>query len=148
MTIATGGLSGYNAPLIYVARQPKVLLRRGALIMDNSVLARGARHWTTDDIRSRISKSKVVMFAKGSPSQPGDGYSARAFSAMDEIGRPYEMVDVAGDRSIAAALREFAGRMTLPMVFVNGQLITSSETLERMVNSGELRQRVSQAFRP
>ncbi len=116
--------------------------------MDKSIVSGLSRrtHWTTDDIRSRIETNKIVVFAKGDPDHPRDGFSERAFVAMKHTGRPYDVVDVTNNSSIVAALRAYAGRVTLPMVYVDGALVTSSETLQRTLDSGELEEKVNQAF--
>jgi glutaredoxin-related protein len=103
-------------------------------------------YWSKDDIRNRIERSKVVVFSKGKAGKPKDGFSERALSALEDTGRPYEVVDVSEDSSIVAALRAYAGRITLPMVYVDGALVSSSETLQHMVDNGELKAKVDRAF--
>ena len=103
--------------------------------------------WTTDDIRAHIEKSRVVVFAKGTPEHPRCGFSERVFSAMQQSGRPYDSIDVSQDRTILPALRAFTGRpQFLPIVYVNGEIISSSETLEGMIQSGELQRKLETAF--
>ena len=108
--------------------------------MDSSVSSPNARResWTTDDIRKRIDRCSVVVFAKGSHDSPKCGFSERVFSVMEETGVPYELVDVSQNRSILPALTAFAGRQYLPLVFVNGSLVTNFDTLEQMIASGAL----------
>lgn len=102
--------------------------------------------WTTEDVRSRVEKSKVVVFAKGTKEHPLCGFSELVFSAIERSGRPYELVDVSKNRSIVPALKAYSGSPYVPLVFVNGELVSSSETLSRMVSSGELNRRVEAAF--
>lgn len=102
--------------------------------------------WTTDDIRSHIEKSRVVVFAKGTAEHPRCGFSERVFGAMQESGQPYDCIDVSQDRSILPALRAFTGRpQFLPIVYVDGEIISSSETLEGMIQSGELQRKLQAA---
>ena len=101
--------------------------------------------WTTDDIRSHIEKSRVVVFAKGTAEHPRCGFSERVFGAMQESGQTYDCIDVSQDRSILPALRAFTGRpQFLPIVYVDGEIVSSSETLEGMIQSGELQKKLTQ----
>ncbi len=103
--------------------------------------------WTKDDIRNKIEKSKVVVFAKGNQEHPRCGFSERVFKTITDCGKPYEVVDVCEDKSIVPALRAFAGNLSLPAVYVNGDLISTSETLQHMVDTGELKEKVEAAFK-
>lgn len=115
--------------------------------MDQSVAARSSSriYWSTDDIRRKIEKSKIVVFAKGTPERPRDGFSQRAMTAVQASGRPYEVIDVMQDKSIGAALREYAGHRHLPLIFVNGDLVSTSDNLRGMMESGELDDKLASA---
>ena len=104
------------------------------------------RVWTTDDVREKITKSKVVVFAKGNAEKQRCGFSKQAITAIRECEKPCEVVDVSGERSISAALRVYSGHSDLPLVFVEGKLVSSLETLPQMLESGELKQKVESAF--
>lgn len=116
--------------------------------MDQSVASHSSSrtYWTTEDIRHKIEHSKVVVFSKGTIENPRCGFSKQALNAIDDCGTPFEVVDVCTDSSIVAALRTYAGRKSLPLIYVEGALVSSSEELEKMVQSGELRARVTAAF--
>lgn len=117
--------------------------------MDESIRTPSSNrnHWTVDDIRKAIEKSKVVVFAKGTADHPRCGFSERVFSAMRDTGRPYEVIDVYEERSIVPALREFSGGNShLPLVYIDGSLVTTSDTLEHVLQSGELREKLNDAF--
>ena len=103
--------------------------------------------WTTDDIRHKVEQSKIVVFAKGTSEKPGCGYSERLISAVEKCGRPYEVVNVYEDRSIIPALTAYAGHQSLPLVYANGSLVSSSDTQERLMNSGELTTKLEDAFK-
>jgi monothiol glutaredoxin len=102
--------------------------------------------WTTDDIQRKVEGSKVVVFAKGTLETPLCGLSEEVVSAVDACGRPYELVDVCEERSIIPALKAYAGSRYLPLVFVNGQLVSSWETQSSMLKTGELKDQIEKAF--
>ena len=103
--------------------------------------------WTTDDVRNKIEKSKVVVFAKGTPDHPRCGFTERVFMAIQRSGKPYEVIDCYEDRSIVAALKAYSGEQHLPMVYVNGELISSSDNQAEVLHNGELDAKVEEAFK-
>ncbi len=103
--------------------------------------------WTTDDIHSRIQQSKVVVFAKGSDDAPRCGFTERVLNAIKQSGRPFEVVDVYEDRSVIPALKAYSGEHHLPLVYVDGELVSNSDTQEHMLVSGELQGKLEAAFK-
>ena len=116
--------------------------------MDHSIASHSSSrtYWSADDIRSKIEHSKVVVFSKGTIDHPRCGFSEQTLHAVEDCGKPFEVVDVCSDPSIVPALRNVAGRKPLPLVFVDGSLVANSEALYKMIESGELQQRVNAAF--
>ena len=103
--------------------------------------------WTTDDIRSKIECSRVVVFAKGTEDCPRCGFTERVLGAVRDLGRPYELVDVIEDRSVVPALKAFSGELQLPVVYIDGNLINFSENQERLLDSDALKIKLESAFR-
>lgn len=116
--------------------------------MDESVLTPSSNrnHWTVEDIRKTIEQTTVVVFAKGTEDHPRCGFSEMVFSAIRRTGRPFQVVDVSEERSIVPALRKYSGNSHLPHIYVNGSLVTSSDTLESVLESGELDEKLDEAF--
>ena len=102
--------------------------------------------WTTDDVRTRIEKSKVVVFAKGDDGSPRCGFTERVLNAIKQSGRPFEVINVYEDRSVIPALKAYSGEHHLPLVYVDGELVSNSDTQERMLDSGELQAILDAAF--
>lgn len=113
--------------------------------MDRSVISRFANreHWTVDDIRHHIERSKIVLFGRGDTNHPRCGYTKDALNALQISGCDYELVDVAGDPSAGAALRAFAGPVPIPAMYVDGELVGSSDSLYSFIQSGELVRKLS-----
>ena len=99
-------------------------------------------HWTTDDVRNAVSSARVVVFSKGSPSNPKCGFSKRTLSVVEGCGGPFEVVDVTENKSIRAALAVYAGERSLPLVFVDGELVPPSDYLDPVGDAKELTARV------
>lgn len=102
--------------------------------------------WTLEDVQSAIRSAKIVIFAKGNAEKPRCGFTAEAIEAVEKCGQPYEVVDVSSNRSLIPALRKLVGRKMLPLVYVDGLLIGSSEDLQSIVRSGLLSEQVNRAF--
>ncbi len=100
-------------------------------------------HWTVDDVRAVILANPVVIFCRGSQEHPRCGFSERVIAAFTELSLPFEVVDVSGQASIKAALREFTGEKSLPLAFVNGQLVGGFAEIESLVTEGKLSELVS-----
>lgn len=102
-------------------------------------------YWTVKEIEQHIGETSVVVFTKGPEACPKCGFSRNFLEVVKECGKPYKVVDVCEDRSILAALRAYAGAKALPLIYVNGELITTSETFSHMVETGELREKLKAA---
>jgi monothiol glutaredoxin len=99
--------------------------------------------WTLEDVKDTVKSSRVVVFAKGSAAEPKCGFSKRAISVVERCGTPYEVVDVSESRSMRAALAAFSGERALPLVFVDGQLVPTSDYLDGVGAGEEIVARVS-----
>jgi monothiol glutaredoxin len=101
-------------------------------------------NWTVEDVRSQIERSKAVLFGRGNYGNPRCGYTKEAIEALESSGCKYKVVDVAIDPSATAALRAFAGPVALPVMFVDGELVGTSENLSSLISSGELEKKLAQ----
>lgn len=104
------------------------------------------QYWTVDDIKQRMSRSKVVVFGKGTREKPRCGFSAKTFDQLAGLSEAVEVINVCEDKSIIAALRTVTGRKALPIVVIDGTVVSCSDDLPRMLDSGELREQVEKIF--
>ena len=99
--------------------------------------------WTTENIKKLVTENPIVLFAKGTKDQPQCGFSHRAIQVMNQIGQPFEVVNIFDDPSIRPALVEYGGWPTTPQLYVNGELIGGSDIVMEMYESGELQAKVA-----
>ena len=104
------------------------------------------QHWTIDDIREAIEESPVVAFTRGTADHPRCGFSKRVFDIFKDCKKHAEIVDICQDKSILPALRAYAGRKSLPLIFVNGTLACSADTLQHGTDISRLREKVITAL--
>ncbi len=98
----------------------------------------------TPELRQRIetllNSNHVVLFMKGSPSQPNCGFSSKASGILNELLGDYAHVDVLADAEIREGIKIYGQWPTIPQLYVKGELIGGSDIINDMFNSGELHQ--------
>jgi monothiol glutaredoxin len=88
-----------------------------------------------------------VLFAKGTKDQPRCGFSARTIAVFQEIGRPFEVVDILADPAIRQVLSAHSNWPTIPQVYIKGQFIGGCDIVVEMHQEGELKKVVEEAFK-
>jgi monothiol glutaredoxin len=108
--------------------------------MDSSVRSLFSKkaHWTVEDVQNHVCQSKAVIFGRGDCERPRCGYTKEALEVLKSAGCEYEVIDVELERSASAALKAYAGPVHLPAVFVDGELVGTSDNLANLISSGEL----------
>ncbi len=102
--------------------------------------------WNKDRIAEIVGVAKLVIFAKGTRQAPQCGFSARAFTILDQLGKPYEVVDIFEHPDIRPALVEHSSWPTTPQVFLNGELLGGSDIIFEMFQNGELQKKADETF--
>lgn len=90
------------------------------------------------EIESQITSSPVVLYMKGTPSQPMCGFSARAVGVLNNLGVPFTGINILERDDLRAGLKEFSDWPTFPQLYVNGELIGGADIMVEMYQSGEL----------
>ncbi|RME76149.1 MAG: Grx4 family monothiol glutaredoxin [Planctomycetota bacterium] len=101
---------------------------------------------TPQDVERIVKSNRLVLFMKGTRLFPRCGFSARALAVLEQLGKPFEVVDVLSDPTIRPALVAYSGWPTTPQVFVGGELVGGSDIVLELYHSGELQQKVEAAF--
>ena len=98
------------------------------------------------DIQKIVEENTIVVFAKGTAFQPMCGFSANAIHWINQLGKPFSVVNIFDDPSIRPALVAYSGWPTTPQVFVGGELLGGSDIVEELFQSGELQKKAAAAF--
>jgi len=96
-------------------------------------------------IKQQIKDNPIILYMKGSPSQPQCGFSARATQALIACGERFAYVDILSSPEIRANLPVYANWPTFPQLWVNGELVGGSDIITEMFESGELQSLIKQA---
>ena len=91
-----------------------------------------------EQIRSLLAEHAIVLFMKGTPQLPMDGFSNRAVKALASAGAAYHSVNVLADPQVRAALPHFSNFPTFPQLFIQGELIGGCDIIEDLHAAGEL----------
>jgi len=91
-----------------------------------------------EQIRNTLAKHPIVLFMKGTPQLPMDGFSNRAVQALAGAGADFHSVNVQADPQVRAALPHFSNFPTFPQLFIQGELIGGCDIIEDLHAAGEL----------
>ncbi len=104
----------------------------------------------TPELKARIDKlvqeNKVLVFMKGSKLMPQCGFSNNVVQILNNLGVPYETVDVLADFEIRQGIKEYSNWPTIPQIYINGEFIGGSDIAIELYQSGELQQMVEVAL--
>jgi len=99
-----------------------------------------------EKIQSTINNNKIVLFMKGNRSFPQCGFSAATVEIFEQLGAPFETVDVLQDMEIREGIKRFSNWPTIPQVYINGKFVGGCDIVREPYESGELEPMVKQAL--
>jgi len=91
-----------------------------------------------DRLKGLICKSPVMIFIKGSPSEPKCGFSKKAVGLLNGSGVQYGYFDILTDNDVREGLKKFSNWPTYPQLYVKGELIGGVDVMQELQDSGEL----------
>jgi len=97
-------------------------------------------------IQSAITRNKVLIFMKGNRNFPQCGFSAATVDIFEQLGVPYETVDVLEDMEVREAIKRYSNWPTIPQVYVNGKFVGGCDIIRELHESGDLEPMVKQAL--
>ncbi len=91
-----------------------------------------------DQIQAAISGNKILIFMKGNRNFPMCGFSAATVQIFEEMGVPFETVDVLLDEEVRQAIKTYSNWPTIPQVYVDGKFVGGCDIIRELYESGEL----------
>jgi len=70
-----------------------------------------------------ITRAPVMLFMKGSPTQPKCGFSRKIVALLDESKAQYATFDILEDEDVRQGLKTFSNWPTFPQLYIKGELI-------------------------
>ena len=100
-----------------------------------------------ENIAEQVTNNTVIIYMKGSPTQPQCGFSARTVQALMDCGHEFAYVDVLSNPEIRANLPKFGNWPTFPQLWVLGELIGGCDIVFEMHENGELQTLLDDAIK-
>ena len=90
-------------------------------------------------IAKAVADHPVVVFMKGSPEQPGCGFSATVVQILDHLGVDFTGVNVLQSDELRQGIKSFSDWPTIPQLYVKGEFVGGCDIVREMFQSGELK---------
>ncbi len=101
--------------------------------------------WTSENLNEIIKNNPVVVFGKGTKTNPQCGFTLRAIKILEQHLQDFIVINIFEDPAIKELLVEHTGWPTTPQIFISGEFIGGSDILLEMYNSGELSNKIPSA---
>ena len=89
-------------------------------------------------IEETISKERIMLFMKGSPSMPQCGFLAAVVGVLKEEGVQFGSFNILADNDLREGLKEYSSWPTFPQLYVDGKLVGGCDIVRSMHAKGEL----------
>jgi monothiol glutaredoxin len=90
-------------------------------------------------IANQLSKSKVVLYMKGSPSAPACGFSWKTCQILDAMQVPFKSYNVLEDEELRQGIKAHSAWPTIPQLYVDTEFVGGCDIVEEMARNGELK---------
>lgn len=92
-----------------------------------------------DLIDSHVKSNRVMVYMKGSPSQPQCGFSAKVVAILKETEADFSSVNVLEYPEVREGVKKYAQWPTIPQLYVDGEFVGGCDIIQSMHSSGELK---------
>ena len=91
-----------------------------------------------DKINKLIEDNRILLFMKGTKTNPMCGFSAQVVSLLNNQGVDYETVNVLDDWDIREGIKSYSNWPTIPQLYVAGEFIGGCDIVMELDRRGEL----------
>jgi monothiol glutaredoxin len=91
-----------------------------------------------DLIDAHVKSNRVMLYMKGSPSQPMCGFSATVVSILKRSGVDFSSVNVLDYPEVREGVKKYSQWPTIPQLYVDGEFVGGCDIVRDMDESGEL----------
>jgi Grx4 family monothiol glutaredoxin len=95
-------------------------------------------------IKELLSSSPIILFMKGTPTDPQCGFSRQACHLLDEHQIKYNYFDILSDQNIREQLKIYSNWNTYPQLYVNEELIGGLDIMKQMIENGDFELKLKQ----
>ena len=122
-----------------MASDPNVPLSEQLGLSKDPIVPQPQESSLEDRIRRIMSSDKVVLFMKGSPSEPKCGFSRNIVQILQSEGVVFTTFDVLSDEDVRAGLKILSEWPTYPQLYVNSELVGGLDIVQDMLKAGPLK---------
>jgi monothiol glutaredoxin len=87
-----------------------------------------------------------MIYMKGTPSFPQCGFSATTIEIFEELGRPFNSVDILSNPAKREGIKRYSNWPTIPQIYVDGKFIGGCDIVREMHQRGELKRLLDTSF--
>lgn len=91
-----------------------------------------------EEIKKAVDGNDVVLFMKGTATQPQCGFSSRVAQILGYLGVNYRDVDILESAELRQGIKEFTDWPTVPQLYVKQEFVGGCDIVTEMTMSGEL----------
>jgi Grx4 family monothiol glutaredoxin len=95
------------------------------------------------DLKALTTRSPLMIFIKGTPTEPRCGFSRQLITLLDELDVKYDYFDILTDDEVREGLKQFSNWPTYPQVYVRGELVGGLDIVKEMVELGDFQAMLS-----
>ncbi|XP_002977407.2 monothiol glutaredoxin-S7, chloroplastic [Selaginella moellendorffii] len=104
----------------------------------------------TPELRESVEKfvkgHKVVLFMKGTKLFPQCGFSNTVVQILNNLGVPYETVNILEDDGLRQGLKAYSNWPTFPQLYIDGEFFGGCDITLEAFQSGQLKEVVEKAM--
>lgn len=99
-----------------------------------------------EKLEKAIADTPILLFTKGNKMFPRCGFSAAVIDVFQQMGVPFETIDIFEDPDIRPTLVSITDWPTTPQIFIGGEFVGGGDIVREMFASGELQPVVDKAL--
>ncbi|KAG5439857.1 hypothetical protein PCANB_000139 [Pneumocystis canis] len=91
----------------------------------------------TNRLKKLVKKAPVMLFMKGTPTNPQCGFSKQIVNILNDHHVKYDFFDILTDEEIRIGLKEFSDWPTYPQLYIQGNFCGGLDVVREMIKTGE-----------
>jgi len=95
-------------------------------------------------IKQQISTYPLILYMKGTPSNPACKFSTKAAQILQSCGVEFAHVNVLENAEIRSALPQYSNWPTFPQLYCKGELIGGCDIIKQLYETGDLQKKISE----
>lgn len=89
-------------------------------------------------LKQLINARPVMLFMKGSPTEPRCGFSRETIRILNEQNVKFGTFDILSDNEVRQGLKKYSDWPTYPQLYMSGELVGGLDIIKELIENGEL----------